>query len=355
MKATIYDGKTVREYSESDSSVLAPDTPYAWVDVAAQNLEDPQVKALLTDLGLDSPVLAYLRQQSLAGTFRIVGSRVVGSTWAAPDTAGGKPVYVHVVWSSGSIVTLRNGGDKAMASVLDQVTDLGPGLFTSPSIVPGVLLDLILSSVDRRLNDIGDDIDRIDEQIMVDSKGNQVAQLRTLRDEIAPWSRRLPLYQQNLKVALVDPSDIPGMDSNGIHYLQAYESHVGGTVNTVEDLLDSLHSTVQDYQAELSNRQGNRINQLTVVATIFLPITFMTGYFGMNFQWLSDATMSFGSWILLGVLLPVCLLLGSVLLLRRRGFGAWLLGTSTPNPGSAHTKRVRAGQGTSGEGSATQP
>ena len=216
-----------------------------------------------------------------------------------------------------------------MAKVLDQVEGRGSALFSTPTIVPGVLMDLILSSVDRRLTDIGDDIYRIDEKIMVNSKGDQVADLRALRDEINPWTRRLPPYQQNLKEALVDTSGIPGIDENGAHYLQAYASHVGGTVNTVSDLLDSLHSTVQDYQAELSNRQGNRINQLTVVATIFLPITFMTGYFGMNFQWLSDATMSFGSWFLLGVLLPVCLLLGSVLLLRRRGFGAWLLGGST--------------------------
>ncbi len=336
MKATIYDGRTVRTYSESDSAVLAPNTPYAWVDVQASDLADPQVHSLLTDLGLDSPVLAYLRQETLAGTFRIVGARVVGSTWAAADNAGGQPIYIHVVWGAGSIVTLRKGGNRAMATVLNQIEERGASMFASPTIVPGVLLDLILSSVDRRLTDVGDDIYRIDEAIMVNGKGDQVAELRTLRDEISPWTRRLPPYQQNLREALVDTSVIPGIDDTGAHYLQAYESHVGGTVNTVADLVDSLHSTIQDYQSELSNRQGNRINQLTVVATIFLPITFMTGYFGMNFQWLSDATLSFTSWLLLGVIMPVGLMLGSILLLRRRGFGAWLLGGATTRRRSHH-------------------
>lgn len=344
MKATIFDGTDVREYDASQSAALGPDTPYVWVDVQTKDLADPQVHALLTDLGIASPVLAYLRRSDLAGTFRIASGHVIGSTWAAPDTPADKPVYVHVVWSAGSIVTLRLGGDKAMAKVLTEMQERGAALFSHPSIVPGVLLDLILSSVDRRLTQIGDQIYRIDEVVMVNAKGDQIGQLRAIRDEINPWTRRLPPYKENLAEALVDVEGIPGIDADGAHYLQAYADHVGGTVNSIGDVLDNLHSTVQDYQAELSNRQGNRINQLTVVATIFLPITFMTGYFGMNFQWLGDATISFGAWFLLGVVLPVALLVMSIMLLRQRGFGAWLLGGTEPRHSQAKHAHVKSAQ-----------
>lgn len=339
MKATIFDGKNVQNYDVSQSAALGPDTPYVWVDVQANNLADPQLHTLLTDLGIDSPILAYLKRSDLAGTFRITEQHVIGSTWAAPDVSSGKPVYVHVVWSSGSIVTLRTGGDKAMAQVMVEMQDRGEPLFAHPTIVPGVLLDLILSSVDRRLTQINDEIYHVDEAVMISTNNDQVAKLRAIRDEINPWGRRIPPYQENLNEAFVGVSKVPGIDSDGAHYLQAYSAHVGGLVTTVGDAVDNLHSTVQDYQAELSNRQGNRINQLTVVATIFLPITFMTGYFGMNFQWLTDATLSFGAWFALGVVMPVALLVLSVTLLRRRGFGAWLLGGTD----SSHPQRKKTG------------
>ncbi len=336
MKATVYDGRTQREWTPADTRVLSPDTPYAWVDVVADDLADPGLHQLLADLGINDPVMAYLRRSDLAGVFQVIDDRVVGSTWAAPDLPAKHPVYVHVVWSKGSLVTLRSGGNAAIASVTTAIQARSEMLFAHPTVLPGVIMDLILSSVDRRLNDIGDDLYRLDEKILESSKRDQLSGLRDIRDEIAPWARRLPPYLEHVKEALVAPSDLPGIDTAGLHSLQAYEAHVAGTATTVGDLSDTLHSTVQDYQAQLSNQQGNRINQLTVVATIFLPITFMTGYFGMNFQWLSDVTMSFGSWFVLAVLLPILLTIGSLSMLLRDGFGQWMLRRGRSRPPHKH-------------------
>ena len=47
---------------------------------------------------------------------------------------------------------------------------------------------------------------------------------------------------------------------------------------------------------------------------------FMTGYFGMNFQWLVNSTQTFGTWLLLGALLPVVAVIVSVWLLQLKGF-----------------------------------
>jgi hypothetical protein len=70
----------------------------------------------------------------------------------------------------------------------------------------------------------------------------------------------------------------------------------------------------------VSAAQGNRINQLTLVSIIFLPITFMTGYFGMNFQWLVNSVETFWSWAILGAILPIAAVIVSILLLQRGGF-----------------------------------
>jgi Mg2+ and Co2+ transporter CorA len=95
-------------------------------------------------------------------------------------------------------------------------------------------------------------------------------------------------------------------------------------VNDVVQRIDSagsdIRSALQDYQGQVSAAQGNRINQLTLVSIIFLPITFMTGYFGMNFQWLVNSVDTFWSWAILGALLPIIAVILSIWLLQRGGF-----------------------------------
>ena len=55
----------------------------------------------------------------------------------------------------------------------------------------------------------------------------------------------------------------------------------------------------------MAQRQGEQINRLTIVSIIFLPISFLTGFFGMNFNWMADNLGSLWAFLTLGVLLPL--------------------------------------------------
>ena len=66
----------------------------------------------------------------------------------------------------------------------------------------------------------------------------------------------------------------------------------------------------------MSGRQGQVINILTVVAAIFLPLTFITGYFGMNFDVLTMDLNTVGWFVGLGVLLPAASLVVTLVLFR---------------------------------------
>jgi magnesium transporter len=66
-------------------------------------------------------------------------------------------------------------------------------------------------------------------------------------------------------------------------------------------------------------RLNETIYWLTVVATVFLPLTFVTGFFGMNFGWMVDHIDSFLAFLLLGVGGCVAGAAATVLLVRSRG------------------------------------
>jgi Mg2+ and Co2+ transporter CorA len=319
VKATIFDGTSLTAYDPSDIAAFDPMTPYVWIDVIADSGQDPEVLTFMKAMGFTDVVAAYTTRSHSSGMFQAFGSNMLGSTYAAADDAG-PPVLIHCAWNSGCIVTIRRGADKAVAQAREDLTPRASTLFAQPGSMPGILLQLILDSIDRQLTSMMTAIDLLDGQIIITTKPGQLATLQQMRTPIEDLGTTIPSYLENVNESLVAPESLPGVDADGVHALQAYAACVNDVVQRIDSAGSDIRSAIQDYQGQVSAVQGNRINQLTLVSIIFLPITFMTGYFGQNFQFLTDATWSFGAWFVLGVILPVTITVVSIVLLQRSGF-----------------------------------
>jgi magnesium transporter len=66
-------------------------------------------------------------------------------------------------------------------------------------------------------------------------------------------------------------------------------------------VLDAKMAMITVEQTKVGVQQNSTIERLTVLATIFLPLTFLTGFFGQNFGWLVDHTASFAAFLIYGV------------------------------------------------------
>ncbi len=73
----------------------------------------------------------------------------------------------------------------------------------------------------------------------------------------------------------------------------------------VSDLIDSyrdlLTGALDVYLSTVSNRLNSVMERLTIVATVFLPLSVLTGFFGMNFGWMVRHIGSFADFMILGV------------------------------------------------------
>ena len=76
---------------------------------------------------------------------------------------------------------------------------------------------------------------------------------------------------------------------------------------------------IHDLSTAIAQRQGEQINRLTLVSMIFLPVTAVTGFFGMNFNWMIDALGSERAFFALGVILPTLMVLATISWLGYRG------------------------------------
>ena len=96
--------------------------------------------------------------------------------------------------------------------------------------------------------------------------------------------RRILGAQRDMFQRLVTLSLEPDRETTA-YYRDVYD-HIIRQYETVDSLRDLLTGAMDVYLSTVSNRLNMTVKALTVVASLFLPLTFLTGFFGMNFGWL---------------------------------------------------------------------
>ena len=78
-------------------------------------------------------------------------------------------------------------------------------------------------------------------------------------------------------------TDVPGMTEEGTRYFRDLYDHLIRVADQVDNYRDLLSSVMDTHLSTVSNRLNVVMKQLTIIATIFLPLSFLTGFFGQNF------------------------------------------------------------------------
>ena len=97
----------------------------------------------------------------------------------------------------------------------------------------------------------------------------------------------------------------------------------------VDNYRDLLSGVMDTHVSTVSNRLNVVMKQLTILATIFLPLSFLTGFFGQNFAWMVTRITSLPVFVGAGIILPTAVVVILVAIFRRRG---WLTADGTLPP-----------------------
>jgi magnesium transporter len=95
--------------------------------------------------------------------------------------------------------------------------------------------------------------------------------------------------------------DVTLLPSGDLPYFRDVYDHVARAVDLLDDTRDLVNNARDTHISMASHRQNEVSKQLTIVATVFLPLTFITGFFGQNFGWLVNHITSTASFVELGV------------------------------------------------------
>ena len=225
---------------------------------------------------------------------------------------------VHVLASPRGVVTVWSGDPGALTEARAHFADRAAELNKSRFQAAAIVLQLLLGTLDQAISRLDTTIHEVREQLRPGAAVEFTTasqRLQTLQSQWADFDR----YSSAVRSAMVGVEAVSGMDARGAEELNDYAEQVEDIEHRLAARSKWGSSILQDYVAAIAQRQGDQINRLTLVSLIFLPLTFITGFFGMNFAWLSEAIGSPAAFALLGLLLPMLSVGITVRWFRRRG------------------------------------
>jgi magnesium transporter len=178
------------------------------------------------------------------------------------------------------------------------------------------LLDAIVDNYFVLLQKIAERIETVEQSIAEEPKKEDLAAIHRLRRELVYLRRTVwPLRDV---VSGLDRSESKLVTDDARIYLRDLHDHVVQVIESVENFRDVLASLQDLYVSAVSNRTNEVIRVLTVISTIFVPLTFLAGVYGMNFEHFPELRWHWGYLGFWAVSVTVVIFLLGVL--RRRGW-----------------------------------
>jgi magnesium transporter len=183
------------------------------------------------------------------------------------------------------------------------------------------VLAALVDSFFPLLAEMDDEIDDLEAQVLVNPTAQQLAQLNSLRHQLVTM-RKVVSAQRDLFASSVDEiAELPGFELDERDYFRDIYDHLIHISDVIDSYRDLLSGATDLYLSTISNRQNDVMKQLTVIATIFLPLSFITGFFGQNFGYMVThlITAEWTFWIIgVGSILATCA--GLLVFFHRKGW-----------------------------------
>jgi magnesium transporter len=274
---------------------------FFWLDLVGPS--DEQLGALAERFGWHALALEDMREQRQRPKLDRYGDQmliVFYGVRASEDTSDEQPqlVEVHIMVSGGWVVTVRQHGCEELEQLRRR---LAAESGRDEELVVYRIFDTLTDTFFPVLERIDDAIDELEDRIVLQPTDEQLQRVFRLKRRLVVL-RRVITPQRDLAARTIEEiEDLPGLAGGTRDYFRDVYDHLIRVSDLIDSYRDLLTSTMDVYLSTVSNRLNAVMKQLTLVATVFLPITALTGFFGQNFGWLVLHVRSLWSFLVFGV------------------------------------------------------
>ncbi|SDM40109.1 magnesium/cobalt transporter CorA [Siphonobacter aquaeclarae] len=235
-----------------------------------------------------------------------------------PYTREVEPEHVALVLGPTWLLSFQEERDRDIFEVIRKRIEAGAGKTrqNGTDYLLYAITDLVVDQYFRVLDAIGENLEELEEALFRDAQQKHVSQIYTVKRELTIMRKTVaPLREILLAMAREAPRSASTLISPTTEiYLRDLYDHVNQVNETVEIYREQMTGLLELYNSTMSNRLNNVMKVLTIISVIFMPLTFVAGIYGMNFEFMPELHWTYGYPFAIGLM--ACMVIGMLLWFR---------------------------------------
>lgn len=166
------------------------------------------------------------------------------------------------------------------------------------------ILDMEIDNFMPSLESIDDEIEDIEEKVTEKPSPELLSRILGLKRKMVMLKK--VVFPQREKVSFLTKNDYRFISENAKPYFRDVYDHAIRVHDTVENYREAIGNTFDVYMSSVSNSMNEVMKVLSIIATIALPLTVISGIYGTNFSVLPGQGFAYGFWIMILAMVLLC-------------------------------------------------
>ncbi|MFO7821400.1 MAG: magnesium/cobalt transporter CorA [Lentisphaeria bacterium] len=211
---------------------------------------------------------------------------------------------ISMVLGPGVVITFQERQGDVFDAIRDRITnDKGRIRKKGADYLFYALLDAVMDGYFIILEQLGEPFEALEARVINDPNPATLAAIHDLRSQIS--FLRKSVWPLREAVGLLQKTESPLIQNETRLFLRDVNDHAFQLVDTLETFRDAGANLFEMYLSMVSNRTNEVMKVLTIIATIFIPLTFVAGIYGMNFEYMPELKTPWGYPAALGLMLAI--------------------------------------------------
>jgi magnesium transporter len=241
----------------------------------------------------------------------------VGPPEESSDPTDPVLVEVHLYISGRYVVTLRHRPCPDLDKLKKAIQQHPP---RSEEFLVYRIFDSLTDTFFPVLDGIDNDIDQLEDLLIRAPGEGEVQRIFRLKRQLVMMRQKIAPQRDLFARAMDQIGELPGLQTETRDYFRNVYDHLLRASEQIDSYRDLLSGAMDVYLSTVSNRLNQVMKQLTIISTVFLPLTFVTGFYGQNFRWLVAHVDTFQAFMIFGIGGLVVPLIALFWLFRSRGW-----------------------------------
>ncbi|MBU0533866.1 MAG: magnesium/cobalt transporter CorA [Candidatus Omnitrophica bacterium] len=204
-----------------------------------------------------------------------------------------KEEQVSIIFGSNFVISFQEAEGDIFNSIRERIrTSKGKIRKMKSDYLAYSLIDAIADGYFLILEKLGEKTESLEDEVMLEPTTKTAQKIHNLKREMI--SLRKSIWPLREIISNMQRGESKLIYKSTMIYLRDVYDHTIQVIDSVETFRDMLSGMLDIYLSSISNRMNEVMKVLTIIATIFIPLTFIAGVYGMNFRFMPELQWKLG-------------------------------------------------------------